>query len=99
MNYTKTLHCGCIIIIKDWKGDVQMCSKHKSAPDLYEALKATIGRVNHSQKCNIHHFDRMTNLAIKVMEDCGYNNDCDCGLKNVLEQRDKALAKAEGKDG
>ena len=44
MNYTKELHCGCTIVIINWAGRVDMCPKHKAAPDLHEALKTVLSQ-------------------------------------------------------
>lgn len=40
MNYTKTFSCGCTMLVRNsGAGDIHMCSKHKAAPKLYEALQ------------------------------------------------------------
>ena len=100
-NYSKRIEqkfpCGCEIHeMIDESYNIVYCSKHKAAPLMYEALKGTLHRIAHTQKCNVHSFAGMTNLAIKTMIDTGFNNHCDCGLMKFIEQRDKALAKAEG---
>jgi hypothetical protein len=66
--------------------------------ELYEALKLSKGRITHTDDCNVYAFRGMTGLAIKTMEDCGYNNDCDCGLIAYIKKRDKVLADYETKE-
>jgi hypothetical protein len=52
MNYTKELTCGCLITISGFEGNIIYCSKHKAAPDMYEALGlalkdlAELGRID-----------------------------------------------------
>lgn len=65
--------------------------------DLYEALVKSKDRLTHTRGCNRHAFRGMTMLAVKTMEDCGYNNNCDCGLAKHIEMVDNVLAKVEGK--
>ena len=89
--------CGCRVAI-DYDGSLGLvyCPLHKSAPALYKALVAFGGRITHASGCNRYRFKSMTNIARKTMEDCGFNNDCDCGLEEYIKMRDKALAKAGG---
>ncbi len=53
--------------------------------------------IRHTSKCNIHAFDGMTGLGRKTMEDCGYNDDCDCRLERVLNILDSVISAIEEK--
>lgn len=64
--------------------------------ELYKVVEESVGRLTHTSECNSHRFDRMTPLAEKTMIDCGYNNNCDCGLQGIIRKREQVLAKIEG---
>lgn len=42
MNYTRHFECGCKVVVigELTNAEIRYCSKHKAAPDMYEALEA-----------------------------------------------------------